>query len=180
LKNALIQYDGTLIVVSHDRDFLADLTHRTIEFRDKKLHEYLGDVNYFLNKRQMDNMREVEAKTVEVKTKAAPINIPIAPVATQTLVKATPVSAPIPTKNSVSIEWNEAERKKLERILQNIEKKIADIEKKIGKSETEMANPSFYTRKDADKLIVEHRNLKKDLEKETESWENTMLALDKG
>jgi ATP-binding cassette subfamily F protein 3 len=178
LKNALIQYDGTLIVVSHDRDFLADLTHRTIEFRDKKLHEYLGDVNYFLNKRQMDNMREVEAKTVEAKPKGTPISTPIAPVAPTTPVKTAPVTA-APAKTAPSIELNEADRKKLERALQNIEKKIADLEKKIAKSETEMANPSFYTRKDADKFIAEHRTLKKSLETETESWENTMMALDK-
>jgi ATP-binding cassette, subfamily F, member 3 len=178
LKNALIQYDGTLIVVSHDRDFLTDLTHRTIEFRDKKLYEYLGDVNYFLNKRQMDNMREVEAKTVEVKSKATPISTPIAPVAPTTAVKTATATA-APAKATATLELNEADRKKLERVLQSIEKKIADLEKKIAKSENEMANPSFYTRKDSDKLITEHRNLKKDLENETESWENTMMTLDK-
>jgi ATP-binding cassette, subfamily F, member 3 len=180
LKNALIQYDGTLIVVSHDRDFLTDLTHRTIEFRDKKLYEYLGDVNYFLNKRQMDNMREVEAKTVEVKPKVTPISTPIAPVAPTTPVKtATATATPAKATAVPTLELNEADRKKLERVLQSIEKKIADLEKKIAKSETEMANPSFYTRKDADKLIAEHRSLKKNLETETESWENAMMALDK-
>ena len=63
LKQALQDYDGTLIVVSHDRDFLADLTNRTIEFRDHKLHHHIGDVNAFLEKRQLDNMREVELST---------------------------------------------------------------------------------------------------------------------
>jgi ATP-binding cassette subfamily F protein 3 len=49
LKRAITEFDGTLIVVSHDRDFLQDLTSRTIEFRDRQLYEYLGDVYYFLN-----------------------------------------------------------------------------------------------------------------------------------
>ena len=60
LKEALLQYDGTMVVVSHDRDFLSGLTDRTLEFRDHKLFEYLGDVNYFLDKRELDNMRAVE------------------------------------------------------------------------------------------------------------------------
>ena len=63
LKKAVQEYDGSLIVVSHDRDFLKDLTTRTIEFRDKKLYEHIGDVNAFLEKRAMNNMREVEMRT---------------------------------------------------------------------------------------------------------------------
>ena len=62
LKDALMQYDGALIVVSHDRDFLEGLTDRTLEFRDKKLHNHMGDVKAFLEKRQLDNMREVELR----------------------------------------------------------------------------------------------------------------------
>ena len=62
-KKALIDYDGTMIIVSHDRDFLAELTNKTLEFRDKKLNTYLGDVNFFLEKRAMANMREVEMRT---------------------------------------------------------------------------------------------------------------------
>ncbi|MBU6343578.1 MAG: ATP-binding cassette domain-containing protein, partial [Bacteroidetes bacterium] len=64
LKQALLDFEGTLLVVSHDREFLTDLTNRTIEFRDRKLTEYLGDVNYFLEKRKLDNMRAVEMRTV--------------------------------------------------------------------------------------------------------------------
>lgn len=65
LKNALNNYSGTMIVVSHDRDFLHGLTNRTIEFRDKQLNEYIGDINDFLAKRQVDQMRTLSAKSVE-------------------------------------------------------------------------------------------------------------------
>lgn len=68
LKEALIQYDGTMIVVSHDRDFLQDLTDRTVEFRDKKLYNYIGDVYAFLDKRKAENMREVEMASVKNKS----------------------------------------------------------------------------------------------------------------
>ncbi|MDP4811544.1 MAG: ATP-binding cassette domain-containing protein [Saprospiraceae bacterium] len=66
LKKALLEYDGTLIVVSHDREFLQGLTEKTLEFRDRKLFEYLGDVNFFLEKRDLQNMREVEKINVPV------------------------------------------------------------------------------------------------------------------
>ena len=61
LKKAILDYDGTLLVISHDRSFLEGLTDRTIEFRDNKTTEYLGDINYFLEKRKMETFREVEA-----------------------------------------------------------------------------------------------------------------------
>ena len=61
LKKAIMDYDGTMIVVSHDRDFLSGLTEKTIEFRNNTIKEYLGDVNYFLEKRDMETFREVEA-----------------------------------------------------------------------------------------------------------------------
>ncbi len=66
LKQSLMEYEGTLIVVSHDRDFLEGLTTRTIEFRDKKLYEHIGDVNAFLEKRKMDNMRQVELQKEKI------------------------------------------------------------------------------------------------------------------
>lgn len=61
LKKAIMEYDGTLLVISHDRSFLENLTEKTIEFRDNSIKEYLGDINYFLERRKMDTFREVEA-----------------------------------------------------------------------------------------------------------------------
>lgn len=60
LKNALNVFEGTLLVVSHDRDFLKDLTDNVYEFHDHKIKHYLGDINYFLAEKKMQNMREVE------------------------------------------------------------------------------------------------------------------------
>ncbi|GLR18335.1 ABC-F family ATP-binding cassette domain-containing protein [Portibacter lacus] len=70
LKDTVMNYEGTCIIVSHDRDFLNGLTDKTFEFRDNKIIEYLGDVNYFLDKRALDNMRDVEQVEV-IKEKAA-------------------------------------------------------------------------------------------------------------
>ena len=63
LKEALKKFDGTLIVVSHDRDFLQGLTNKVYEFRNKKIKEYLGDIDYFLEQRKIQNLREAEKRT---------------------------------------------------------------------------------------------------------------------
>jgi ATP-binding cassette subfamily F protein 3 len=62
LKAALKDFDGTLIVVSHDRDFLDGLVDKVYEFRNKKVKEHLGDINSFLESRKMENLKEIERK----------------------------------------------------------------------------------------------------------------------
>jgi ATP-binding cassette subfamily F protein 3 len=62
LKQALIKYDGTLIVVSHDRDFLNGITGKVFEFRNNKIKENIGGIYDFLRKKRIDNLREIERK----------------------------------------------------------------------------------------------------------------------
>ena len=62
LKNALIDFDGTLIVVSHDRDFLNGLAQKVYEFGNGKVTEHLEDINGFLRKKKMENLREIESR----------------------------------------------------------------------------------------------------------------------
>lgn len=69
LKQALEKFQGTLIVVSHDRDFLQGLTQKVYEFKDGKIKEYLGDVNFFLEQKQAQNFREIEKKNQEKEQK---------------------------------------------------------------------------------------------------------------
>ncbi|MDP5100206.1 MAG: ABC-F family ATP-binding cassette domain-containing protein [Nonlabens sp.] len=66
LKAALVKFDGTLIVVSHDREFLQGLTDVVYEFRDHKLNMHLGDINFYLEQRKARDMREIEKSTVNV------------------------------------------------------------------------------------------------------------------
>ena len=63
LKRALKQFDGTLILVSHDRDFLQDLASTVYSFREGGIKEYLGDINYFLEQHELEDMRAVEMKS---------------------------------------------------------------------------------------------------------------------
>ena len=60
LKKALQEYDGTLILVSHDRDFLSNLTDKVYEFYDKNINEYIGDIDVFLKEKKLNNLKELE------------------------------------------------------------------------------------------------------------------------
>lgn len=73
LKKALQQFEGTLIIVSHDRDFLQGLTDKVYEFKNKNIKEYLGDIDFYLEQRAVANFREMEQQkeTVSAPTKAA-------------------------------------------------------------------------------------------------------------
>lgn len=65
LKQALLNFDGTLILVSHDRDFLNGLSTKTYEFRDGKIKSYLGDIQFFLDQKQAADFRQIEKKKEE-------------------------------------------------------------------------------------------------------------------
>lgn len=69
LKNALLQYNGTMILVSHDRDFLQGLTEKVVEFKDKKIRTYLGDVYDYLEKRKIESLNELQINGKEVADK---------------------------------------------------------------------------------------------------------------
>ncbi len=158
LKNALAKYDGTLIVVSHDRDFLRGMTSKTIEFRDKQLFEYLGDVDYFLGKRKLEDMREAEKRTVEKK-----------------------VSQQKDSKSELSPEERKRrneQRKKLQRDVQNVEKKISRTETEIEAIEQKMAGEDFFTAPDSQATLDKYNKLKSDLDMFMEKWEKAQELLD--
>ncbi len=107
LKRALQDFEGTLIVVSHDRDFLQGLTDKVYGFKDKVIKEYLGDIDYFLDQHKMENLREAEKRTqVAVEKKSS-------------------------NSNSKQDRAQEKERKKLQNKLSNLETQISDLEKEI-------------------------------------------------
>ena len=151
LKKAIQDYDGTLIVVSHDREFLSGLTNRTIEFRDHQLYDYIGDVNAFLEKRQLDNMREVELSTKSAKAGGG--------------------AAP---RKELSFE----ERKLLMRAVSNAEKKVQRLEEEIDTLEKKMAQPGFYESEDAVKTTQRYQDKQKLLETAMDEWEEAQMAIE--
>ena len=69
LKEALKRFEGTLILISHDRDFLQGLTEIVYEFKDKNIKEYLGDIDYYLEKRNIGDIRDIEKKNTVTSSK---------------------------------------------------------------------------------------------------------------
>lgn len=150
LKLALLQYDGSLIVVSHDREFLRGLTNRTIEFRDHKLFEHIGDVDAFLEKRALDNMRQVEMSDKTSQSNGAS------------------------PKKELSYE----DRKRLQRAVQNAEKRIEKLEEEIAVIEEQMADPSFFERTDASKISETYHRKKSELDEAIQEWEVAQMEMD--
>jgi ATP-binding cassette, subfamily F, member 3 len=70
LKEALLDFEGTLLVVSHDREFLQDLTDKTIEFKDGTIREYIGDIQYYLSKRELNSFRDLHQSNTPATTKS--------------------------------------------------------------------------------------------------------------
>jgi ATP-binding cassette subfamily F protein 3 len=117
LKEALNNFNGTLIVVSHDRDFLQGLTTTVYGFKDKVIKEYLGDIDYFLAQHKIENLREAEKRTVVKVDK----------------------SSDKKEAHQLSRE-QEKQLKKLKNKLSSIESEISDLESEIAKTDLELAN----------------------------------------
>ncbi|MBX2817145.1 MAG: ABC-F family ATP-binding cassette domain-containing protein [Saprospiraceae bacterium] len=148
LKRALLDYTGTLIVVSHDRDFLADLTNTTIELKDLKMKKYLGDINYFLEKKNLENMRDVELqKSANVK-----------PVEN--------LERPQAQGKELSFE----ERKLLQKEVKKAEREVERLEKKAKELEQQMASVGFFEQNNAEAVGIEYQQVKKHLELAEENW----------
>jgi ATP-binding cassette subfamily F protein 3 len=156
LKNALKKYDGTLIVVSHDRDFLDGLVDKIYEFKDKKIKEHSGNIYEFLKKKKIDNLKEIERKTVEKNVK-------------------TDSSNSGNKQNYLEKKEIEKQRRKIQNELNTSESKISEIEKKIADEEIKLSqgidgsDPEFY---------MNYDNLKQELEKEMIKWEEIHEKLD--
>ena len=140
LKQALNQFNGTLIVVSHDRDFLQGLTSTVYGFKDKVIKEYLGDIDYFLEQHKIENLREAEKRTVVKVDKTS--------------------NKPAAQQGSRA---QEKDLKKLNNKLSRIETEIADLEKEIEKIDLELAQnydevssqPNFFEKYKGKKAALE-------------------------
>ncbi|MFC4689598.1 ABC-F family ATP-binding cassette domain-containing protein [Dokdonia genika] len=151
LKDSLKQFEGTLIVVSHDRDFLQGLTDRVYEFKDHRIREYLGDIDYYLEQREVANLREVEKRDV-VKKEAR--------------VKS--------TKKSYE---DQKKLKSLNNRLSKVESNINKIEREI--KELDVALATNYDETVADPAFFDNYNgKKKKLDGFMEDWEKITEELD--
>ncbi len=151
LKQALIAYDGGLIVVSHDRDFLAGLTNKVVEFRNHKLKEYLGDVNYFLEKRALESMRAVELDKVKTSNEI---------------------------KKTTTTILTREERKKIHRKVSYLERDIDKLEQEKKEIETAMYDPGFYNQPDHQKKLQKLKSLELKISELWVEWEKWSEKVD--
>jgi ATP-binding cassette subfamily F protein 3 len=112
LKQALVSYDGTLILVSHDRDFLDGIVSKVYEFRHNKIREHIGGIYEFLRKKKIDSLKELERKDIRKD----------------------------PTSGNVSVNKQKyLDRKEYDRNLRKLRKRLEDSESEIEKIEAEIA-----------------------------------------
>ena len=153
LKKALAMYDGTLILVSHDRDFLHGLAQTIYEFKDRKIKQYRGDITYFLEKLKLENMRQFEAQKI-VKTKLT-LESEDAPVSN--------------TKQDYLLKKEtEKNARKLKSMVDKSEKRISELETELSKIQDKLSKPENQTDMT---LFQQFDKIKADLDLEMENWE---------
>lgn len=149
LKQALQLFEGTLIIVSHDRDFLQGLTEKVYEFKDQNIKEYLGDIDFYLQQREVSNFREIEKNTQNTKT---------------------------PSENNtekiISYEAQK-ERKKINNQINKIESKITDLEKEIANMDLQISENISIS----NDFLKNYELKKQELDSLMEEWEELSLKL---
>ena len=157
LKDALKAFDGTVIVVSHDREFLDGLVDKVYEFGNQRVVEHLGGIYDFLEKKKMDNLRELERTTK----------------ATSTV-----VMDEEPSQNKLSYEARKEQSKAIkrqEKAVADLERRIAELESRIAEIETRLATPDGA----ADTaLYEEYATAKRELSETMDQWTEQSMALD--
>ncbi len=154
LKQAIMTFDGTVIIVSHDRDFLNGLTDRIIEFKNKKTKEFRGTIYEFLESKKLENLDELnKTSTLQVKSEKEG------------------------EKNNKLLyeQRKEFDRKKrkLEKLVQNLEFEIGKLEAKLADIEKEIALGKSDTQ-----LLTEYESTKEKVQKAMKDWENEQLNLE--
>ena len=163
LKDALRDFDGTLIVVSHDREFLDGLVSKVYEFGGGRIREHLGGIYEFLERKKMESLRELERRAT------APT-----PIAVESSSEAPAVASS--SKLSYEEQKEQARRlRRLEKAVADVEREIADIERRNAELESRMATPEGA----ADvSLFTEHSDLQKALSDAMDRWAEATEALD--
>jgi ATP-binding cassette, subfamily F, member 3 len=158
LKNALLKYDGTLIVVSHDRDFLQGLTDKVYEFAGGNIKEYIGDVYEYLQSRKISSLIELEKNEKPVKkTEQKAINIQTG-------------------QTQEEKKQFEKEQRRLQNLIQKTEKEIERIESEISEFDAKLQDPEQYKNLLNDQaLFAKYEVLKKELETQMTQWENAQM-----
>jgi ATP-binding cassette subfamily F protein 3 len=159
LKNAIVDFEGTVIVVSHDRDFLNGLTNKVYEFRNKGIKEIIGDINEYLRYRKISNLNELE-----LKQNASKLN--------------TEKKASETKQNYQEKKEQEKENRKIQNQIKKAEDEIARLEKIITELDEQLMHPEKYKAALNNKdFFNKYEEYKKQLKIENENWEKLVEQL---
>ncbi len=157
LKEAIKKYDGTLVVVSHDREFLDGLVDKVYEFRDGKVKEYLGGIRYFLEKRRLEDMRQIEARDVVAKEQKSTSG----------------------REDYLAKKENEKLIRKTQKAIEDKEQKIMELEGEVAEWDKRLADPEANGIDLSDSKVFEEYNaLKQQLAFEEHEWEKLSYELE--
>ncbi|MDX1767822.1 MAG: ABC-F family ATP-binding cassette domain-containing protein [Arenibacter troitsensis] len=152
LKQALQNFDGTLILVSHDRDFLQGLTNKVYEFKDGSIKEYLGDIDFYLEQRKVEDFRAIEKKQTVVQKKEKP--------------------------QEKHIDFEDQKKiKSLKNRLSSTESDIARLEKEIAAIDHDLLM-NYDATIAKDNFFDTYQKKKKNLENLMKTWESITLELE--
>ncbi|HZH70962.1 MAG TPA: ABC-F family ATP-binding cassette domain-containing protein, partial [Mariniphaga sp.] len=160
LKDALIDFSGTVIVVSHDREFLDGLVNCVYEFRNKKIKQHLGGIYDFLERKNMETLKELEFSSNNKR------------IGNNGNVKNSVVKKEISFEEQKTINKNIS---KLEKQIEETEEEISLLENKIADMDNRLSNPEVNHQSE---IYEEYELLKQKLAKLVERWENEQLELE--
>lgn len=157
LKNALLRYNGTLIIVSHDRDFLQGLTDKVFEFRNKTVKVHLGDIQDYLDKTNLQSLQLLNTKAFD----------------SQSIIT--------DSESDFKMQWEKQKQKdssirKLERQIEKIENEIQTKEKLMEEINKKLCTPEHYTEEvNSGSLYNQYQSLQKEIAVLVENWEKSSL-----
>jgi len=175
LKKALLAFDGTLIVVSHDREFLDGLVDKVFEFRDNKVKEHLGGIYDFLRRRKLNSLQEIERKDKPSKGGSTKVSSPAA----KSGEPAQNVQEAAKASNKLEYEEKKVQEKKIRKIANRVkalEHEIEQIENEISKMDEMLMNPDNI---EGMHVYEAYEQLKLKLDEALSSWEKQTVLLEK-
>ena len=168
LKNAIMKYDGTVVVVSHDREFLDGMGQKVYEFRDGGVKEYLGGIYYFLEKRKLESLQEIERRDAPAKPAANPAAKSAAQPA---------ANRDAAASGKLTYEQRKEQEKqlrKLRRAVETVEAELAEIEKQIAAYDAKFAAATEYNEAD----YKAYNDLKARYDHQMHEWEKASYELE--
>ena len=160
LKHALLNFTGTMILVSHDREFLDGLINKVYEFKDHKITEYVGSIGDFLKKKKIDSLRQLEISQRQVRDNTG--------------------SQPVSSDKEYYLEKKEFYKilRKITNKITACESTIEGLESRLKELSKQLAAPDLYVDPESQSVFIRYANQKKELDTKMQEWEKLHAELE--